>query len=159
MGVSDKKIKISFHYGSFSCQACSLFFRRQAAKHSKDACVSVFGNCLVSEKERKNSCKHCRFKICLAKGMKIDLVDSKKRLENDANQESTSEGVENYEALEDDILDKKEITTVLETKEPYVLGYFITMAGEKPRWVDISGNSITTPLNLESNLQVFSNTE
>ncbi len=33
----------------------------------QEACVSVFGNCNVNGEDRKSACKHCRYKICLAK--------------------------------------------------------------------------------------------
>lgn len=58
-----------FHYGSFTCEACKLFFRRaekQIRKTGFNECKTK--NCTIKYENRAN-CSECRYKKCIAVGM------------------------------------------------------------------------------------------
>ncbi|CAF0795306.1 unnamed protein product [Brachionus calyciflorus] len=58
-----------FHYGSYTCEACKLFFRRtekQIRKTGFNECKTK--NCQINIETRAN-CSECRYKKCIAVGM------------------------------------------------------------------------------------------
>ncbi|RNA18671.1 peroxisome proliferator-activated receptor alpha [Brachionus plicatilis] len=58
-----------FHYGSHTCEACKLFFRRtekQIRKTGFNQCKTK--NCQINYENRAN-CSECRYKKCIAVGM------------------------------------------------------------------------------------------
>lgn len=58
-----------YHYGSYTCEACKLFFRRtekQIRKTGFTQCKTK--NCLINFETRAN-CSECRYKKCIAVGM------------------------------------------------------------------------------------------
>ena len=58
-----------FHYGSYTCEACKLFFRRtekQIRKTGFNQCKAK--NCQINYENRAN-CSECRYKKCIAVGM------------------------------------------------------------------------------------------
>ena len=62
------------YYGGEVCPSCRAFFRRsvQSGYNATYCCVRD-GNCEVTLKTRKN-CQFCRYKLCLACGMKTTWV-------------------------------------------------------------------------------------
>ena len=62
------------YYGGEVCPSCRAFFRRsvQSGYNATYCCVRE-GNCEVTLKTRKN-CQFCRYKLCLACGMKTTWV-------------------------------------------------------------------------------------
>ena len=56
------------HYGVFSCEGCKGFFKRTVRQGLTYRCRDN-GNCLI-DKNLRNRCQACRFKKCLAHGMK-----------------------------------------------------------------------------------------
>jgi len=62
------------YYGGEVCPSCRAFFRRsvQSGYNATYCCVRD-GNCEVTLKTRKN-CQYCRYKLCLACGMKTTWV-------------------------------------------------------------------------------------
>lgn len=96
--------------------------------------------------------------------MKVDLVDIKKRFESEANHATLLEGRSADERLENEILEEDlggtshNRTAEADQQDPYVMGYFLTMPGKEPRWVDLSGDSLTQQLNQDPNLSPFTST-
>lgn len=72
------------HYGGQACYSCKAFFRRSVKDDAfkKFACVTK--NCKIDSKSWR-SCKWCRFKKCLASGLKpswvLDKTERKRRRE------------------------------------------------------------------------------
>lgn len=64
-----------FHYGGMCCYSCKAFFRRvvNTSKAAKYKCRSGSNRCDVSLANRR-SCQACRYKKCVAAGMKPGLV-------------------------------------------------------------------------------------
>jgi len=62
------------YYGGDVCPSCRAFFRRsvQSGYNATYCCVKD-GSCEVTSKTRKN-CQFCRYKLCLAVGMKSSWV-------------------------------------------------------------------------------------
>ena len=57
-----------YHYGSHTCEACKLFFRRtekQIRKTGFNECKTK--NCKINYENRAN-CSACRYKKCIAVG-------------------------------------------------------------------------------------------
>ena len=55
------------HYGAQSCEGCKSFFKRSVLKNSKYHCL-LKNDCVI-DKERRTSCKYCRFQKCITSGM------------------------------------------------------------------------------------------
>ena len=55
------------HYGVFSCEACTAFFKRTVQGNIEYSCPAD-DNCEIS-KNRRKACQACRFKKCLLVGM------------------------------------------------------------------------------------------
>jgi len=64
-----------FHYGGMCCYSCKAFFRRvvNTNKATRYKCRSGSNQCDVSLANRR-SCQACRYKKCVASGMKPGLV-------------------------------------------------------------------------------------
>lgn len=58
------------HYGANSCDGCKGFFRRTIRKDQHYAC-RFDRNCVI-DKDKRNTCRFCRFKKCLNAGMRRD---------------------------------------------------------------------------------------
>ncbi|XP_075245379.1 retinoic acid receptor RXR-alpha-B-like isoform X2 [Convolutriloba macropyga] len=65
------------HYGVFSCEGCKGFFKRTVRQGLTYRCRDN-GNCLI-DKNLRNRCQACRFKKCLAHGMKREAVQEERR--------------------------------------------------------------------------------
>ncbi|KAG1714164.1 Vitamin D3 receptor B [Nymphon striatum] len=65
-----KKLARSSHFGGICCDSCKAFFRRavKSNSHKKFICAS-FRHCSVIG-DRRKFCQACRFRKCLAIGMK-----------------------------------------------------------------------------------------
>ncbi|KRZ67094.1 Hepatocyte nuclear factor 4-alpha [Trichinella papuae] len=68
------------HYGTNSCDGCKGFFRRTVRK--KQHYVCRFDQKCVIDRDKRNSCRHCRFQKCLAAGMRkegpLDTVQNER---------------------------------------------------------------------------------
>uniref|UniRef100_A0A183IJE9 Nuclear receptor domain-containing protein n=1 Tax=Soboliphyme baturini TaxID=241478 RepID=A0A183IJE9_9BILA len=56
------------HYGANSCDGCKGFFRRTIRKNQLYTC-RFSRNCVI-DKDKRNTCRYCRFQKCLKVGMK-----------------------------------------------------------------------------------------
>ncbi|CAF0921014.1 unnamed protein product [Adineta ricciae] len=64
------------HYGAISCDGCKGFFRRSVRKNSTYECRHQ-NNCTI-DKDKRNQCRHCRWKKCIRMGMKKDAVQKER---------------------------------------------------------------------------------
>ncbi|NP_001343721.1 Nuclear hormone receptor family member nhr-64 [Caenorhabditis elegans] len=64
------------HYGAMSCDGCKGFFRRTIRKRHSYVCR--FGEKCQVDKAKRNSCRKCRFDVCLRKGMRRDAVQTER---------------------------------------------------------------------------------
>ncbi|EFP12067.1 CRE-NHR-64 protein [Caenorhabditis remanei] len=64
------------HYGALSCDGCKGFFRRTIRKRHSYICR--FGEKCQMDKAKRNSCRKCRFDVCLRKGMRRDAVQTER---------------------------------------------------------------------------------
>ncbi|PAV67177.1 hypothetical protein WR25_25017 isoform A [Diploscapter pachys] len=64
------------HYGAMSCDGCKGFFRRTVRKRHNYVCR--FGHNCVVDKAQRNTCRKCRFDLCLKRGMKKEAVQSER---------------------------------------------------------------------------------
>ncbi|RWS08419.1 ecdysone receptor-like protein [Dinothrombium tinctorium] len=60
------------HYNAITCEGCKGFFRRVVINGSFYRCERG-GNCTITMKNRRKSCRGCRFQKCLDIGMKREL--------------------------------------------------------------------------------------
>uniref|UniRef100_A0A914KQG2 Nuclear receptor domain-containing protein n=1 Tax=Meloidogyne incognita TaxID=6306 RepID=A0A914KQG2_MELIC len=100
------------HYGVISCRACGAFFRRMAI-HNVDY------KCKCHKHDWKElRCKRCRYKHCLAKGMKKELVLSVRL--HDFRKKRSLEIMQNTQAKKGSSLAINELTcnepTVIQTE-------------------------------------------
>ncbi|KAF8371958.1 hypothetical protein PRIPAC_78387, partial [Pristionchus pacificus] len=65
------------HYGVESCNGCKTFFRRVVMENRTYSCKES-GRCEIS-KDRRCSCRHCRFKKCLRVGMDVSELTVEQR--------------------------------------------------------------------------------
>ena len=62
------------HYGAKVCYSCRAFFRRGSNQKKKQyVCTNLDQKCVIDVKNRKQ-CLFCRYKKCLAVGMRADWV-------------------------------------------------------------------------------------
>ena len=60
-----------YHYGSHTCEACKLFFRRTEKRIRKTGFTDCQKkNCQITSQSRAN-CSQCRYKKCIAAGMSM----------------------------------------------------------------------------------------
>ncbi|CAF3008545.1 unnamed protein product [Rotaria socialis] len=64
------------HYGAISCDGCKGFFRRSVRKNPIYECRNQ-NNCTI-DKDKRNQCRHCRWKKCIRMGMKRDAVQKER---------------------------------------------------------------------------------
>ncbi|CAF3714359.1 unnamed protein product [Rotaria socialis] len=64
------------HYGAISCDGCKGFFRRSVRKNPVYECRHQ-NNCTI-DKDKRNQCRHCRWKKCIRMGMKKDAVQKER---------------------------------------------------------------------------------
>ncbi|CAD5117312.1 DgyrCDS6098 [Dimorphilus gyrociliatus] len=62
-----------YHYGTNTCEACKVFFRRSLTKHTDYRCKNGRNQCMSSDDYIFN-CKSCRFKKCVSEGMSRDRI-------------------------------------------------------------------------------------
>jgi hypothetical protein len=80
-----------FYFGVLACRACASFFRRSAMEKRKyqcrkgDQCAIQSGRVVMKFCQSylpllpagmRNSCRACRFRICIAAGMTIDAPET-----------------------------------------------------------------------------------
>jgi len=64
------------HYGAISCDGCKGFFRRSVRKNPVYECRHQ-NNCTI-DKDKRNQCRHCRWKKCIRMGMKKEAVQKER---------------------------------------------------------------------------------
>ncbi|CAF0881073.1 unnamed protein product [Rotaria sordida] len=64
------------HYGAISCDGCKGFFRRTVRKNPVYECRHQ-NNCTI-DKDKRNQCRHCRWKKCIRMGMRRDAVQKER---------------------------------------------------------------------------------
>lgn len=62
-----------FYFGIKSCQACKVFFRRNAQRGQNGSTCPYSGQCEINIHAR-HTCASCRLKKCFEKGMKIEMI-------------------------------------------------------------------------------------
>ncbi|KAL3124293.1 hypothetical protein niasHT_006681 [Heterodera trifolii] len=67
---------IGKHYGAVSCNGCKGFFRRSVWQNLQYTCR--FTNVCRVDKERRNACRSCRFRKCVANGMRPDAIQNER---------------------------------------------------------------------------------
>ncbi|OQV18177.1 putative Nuclear receptor subfamily 2 group E member 1 [Hypsibius exemplaris] len=91
------------HYGIFSCDGCSGFFKRSIHKNRAYCCKSADtsrGKCLV-DKTHRNQCRACRLDRCLDVGMNKNALQHERGPRRPKNQDilppvSNEELIENF---------------------------------------------------------------
>uniref|UniRef100_A0A915HF74 Ras-related protein Rab-25 n=1 Tax=Romanomermis culicivorax TaxID=13658 RepID=A0A915HF74_ROMCU len=63
------------HYGASSCDGCKGFFRRTIRKQQEYKCRFV-ENCVI-DKDKRNTCRFCRFQKCVNAGMMRNGINIK----------------------------------------------------------------------------------
>ncbi|GMR54153.1 hypothetical protein PMAYCL1PPCAC_24348, partial [Pristionchus mayeri] len=64
------------HYGALSCDGCKGFFRRSVRKKHNYSCR--FGGSCIVDKHHRNTCRRCRYEMCIKRGMKTDAVQNER---------------------------------------------------------------------------------
>uniref|UniRef100_A0A915ITD2 Uncharacterized protein n=1 Tax=Romanomermis culicivorax TaxID=13658 RepID=A0A915ITD2_ROMCU len=64
------------HYGAHSCDGCKGFFRRTVRKSHNYTCR--FKNKCLIDRDKRNTCRHCRYAKCLNAGMKPEAVQTER---------------------------------------------------------------------------------
>ncbi|XP_067030898.1 nuclear receptor subfamily 2 group E member 1-like isoform X1 [Acropora muricata] len=77
------------HYGVFSCDGCSGFYKRTCRRSEPWLCKAQ-GNCPV-DKSSRNDCKACRLKKCIEIGMNLEGVYRRFKYNEDLIQSSSRE--------------------------------------------------------------------
>lgn len=65
------------HYGIYSCDGCSGFFKRSIRRRRQYRCKTNDNSCQI-DKTRRNQCRSCRLRKCLEAGMKQDSVQQER---------------------------------------------------------------------------------
>lgn len=65
------------HYGVISCEGCKGFFKRSVRKNVTYNCLGN-NDCPIT-KFMRNRCQYCRWKKCLAAGMRVEAVQNERR--------------------------------------------------------------------------------
>merc|ERR1739838_43681 len=65
------------HYGVYSCEGCKGFFKRTVRKYLSYTCRDE-KECVIDKRQR-NRCQYCRYKKCLAMGMKKEAVQDERQ--------------------------------------------------------------------------------
>lgn len=60
------------HYGQYTCEGCKSFFKRSVRRNLTYQCRGN-KNCPIDQHHR-NQCQHCRFKKCIARGLRKEAV-------------------------------------------------------------------------------------
>ncbi|CAJ0584454.1 unnamed protein product, partial [Mesorhabditis spiculigera] len=60
------------HYGAISCDGCKGFFRRTVRKRHNYSCR--FKRMCIVDKDHRNTCRRCRYDVCMRMGMKTEAV-------------------------------------------------------------------------------------
>ncbi|UJR14084.1 hypothetical protein I4U23_001080 [Adineta vaga] len=90
------------HYGAISCDGCKGFFRRSVRKTPTYECRHQ--NSCTIDKDKRNQCRHCRWKKCIRMGMKKDAVQKERdRLGRSSTIKSLKRVNTNYEDDDDDL--------------------------------------------------------
>ncbi|BHF80510.1 hypothetical protein SprV_0702363800 [Sparganum proliferum] len=64
------------HYGVVSCEGCKGFFKRTIRRGAQYVCKET-GCCLIDRSQRPR-CQYCRFRQCLAVGMRAEAVQEER---------------------------------------------------------------------------------
>ncbi|GMT01085.1 hypothetical protein PENTCL1PPCAC_30674, partial [Pristionchus entomophagus] len=64
------------HYGALSCDGCKGFFRRSVRKKHNYSCRNK-NDCIV-DKHHRNTCRRCRYEMCIRRGMKTEAVQNER---------------------------------------------------------------------------------
>ncbi|GMT29801.1 hypothetical protein PFISCL1PPCAC_21098, partial [Pristionchus fissidentatus] len=64
------------HYGALSCDGCKGFFRRSVRKRHQYTCR--FGGSCIVDIHHRNTCRRCRYEMCVKRGMRTDSVQNER---------------------------------------------------------------------------------
>ncbi|KAF8384058.1 nhr-17 [Pristionchus pacificus] len=88
------------HYNVESCNGCKTFFRRVVMENRTYSCKDN-GHCDIN-KDRRCSCRHCRFKKCLRVGMDVTELNVEQRRKRKARM--IYDGAEGSEESDDPLI-------------------------------------------------------